>query len=122
MGGAWERPIRSVKTSLSVVLNEQAPKEEVLLTALIEIKYSVNSRPLTHVSVDPRDGEALTPNHFLIGASSGEIRFGRHDLTTNCTRKQYRIAQGFADAMWSRWIREYLPTLATRSKWHNCSF
>ena len=87
MGGCWERQIRTVKIVLMTILKEQAPKEEVLLTTLTEIEHSVNSRPLTHVSVDPRDQEAITPNHFLIGSSSGEIKFNRHDLQLKCTRK-----------------------------------
>lgn len=117
MGGAWERLIRSVKTALTTVLKEQAPREEVLLTVLVEIEHSVNSRPLTDVSVDPRDKEAITPNHFLIGRSSGEVRFERHNSPGLCTRKQWLLAQRFADAVWNRWLREYLPTLTPRSKW-----
>ena len=117
MGGAWERLIRSIKTSLAVVLKEHAPKEETLLTILAEIEHAVNSRPLTHVSLDPRDDEALTPNHFLLGASSGQIRINKYDVQTLCTKKQWQIAQHFADAFWRRWLREYVPTLIPRKKW-----
>ncbi|XP_076385089.1 uncharacterized protein LOC143263989 [Megachile rotundata] len=117
MGGAWERLIRSVKTALNVILREQAPSEEVLSTLFAEAEHSVNSRPLTHVSLDPRDKEALTPNHFLIGSSSGEIQLGRYDLQNVCLRKQRRTAQSFAEAFWKRWLREYLPTLVPRKKW-----
>ncbi|OXU16735.1 hypothetical protein TSAR_015066 [Trichomalopsis sarcophagae] len=94
MGGAWERLVRSVKTALRVVLTEQVVSGEVLYTLLTEIEHSVNSRPLTHVSVDPRDAEALTPNHLLIGCSSDEIKLGKNE----------------------RWLREYLPTLLPRKK------
>ena len=45
-------------------LDDKAPTEEVLLTVLLEVEHMVNSRPLTHVSVDPRNEEALTPNHL----------------------------------------------------------
>ncbi|XP_026672465.1 uncharacterized protein LOC113464792 [Ceratina calcarata] len=117
MGGAWERMIRSVKTALGTVLKEQAPREEVLITLLAEVAHCVNSRPLTHVSTDPRDDEALTPNHFLLGSSSGQIRISRCDLQTTCPRKQWRLAQSFADAFWRRWLREFLPTLMPRKKW-----
>ncbi|XP_076394270.1 uncharacterized protein LOC143265515, partial [Megachile rotundata] len=117
MGGAWERLIRSVKTALNVILREQAPSEEVLSTLFAEAEHSVNSRPLTHVSLDPRDKEALTPNHFLIGSSSGEVQLGRYDLQNVCLRKQWRTAQSFAEAFWKRWLREYLPTLVPRKKW-----
>ena len=73
MGGAWERLIRSVKESLHVILKEHTPKEETLLTTLAEIEHSVNSCPLTLVSSDTQEKEALTPNYFLIGTSSATI-------------------------------------------------
>ena len=119
MGGAWERLVRSVKTALHVILKEQAPSAEVLSTVLTEIEHSVNSRPLTNVSLDPRDEEALTPNHFLIGTSSGEVQLGRYDETDKCPKKQWKLAQYFADAFWKRWLREYLPTLLPTGKWRN---
>ena len=71
MGGAWERLVRSVKTALSATLHQRAPKEEVLLTLLVEAEHIVNSRPLTHVSVDPNDPSAHLPYIFLLGTSSG---------------------------------------------------
>ena len=117
MGGAWERLVRSVKVALRATLNEHAPSEEVLRTLLAEIEHCINSRPLTHVSVDPRDGEALTPNHFLIGSSSGEVKFDRLAAERFCLKKQWHLAQAFADAFWRRWLREYLPTQLPRQKW-----
>ncbi|XP_076660987.1 uncharacterized protein LOC143364626 [Halictus rubicundus] len=117
MGGAWERLVRSVKTALNVVLRKQAPKEETLLTLLAEVEHTINSRPLTHVSLDPRDQEALTPNHFLIGCSSGRIAFERFHEQSTCPRKQWQIAQHLADCFWKRWLREYLPTLLPQKKW-----
>lgn len=109
MGGAWESLIKSVKNASYATLKEHAPKEETFTTVLAQVEHSVNSRPLTHVSLDPRDKEALTPNHFLIGTSSGNIRLGHYDAQILCTRKQWQLAQHFADAFWRRWLREYLP-------------
>ena len=117
MGGAWERLVRTVKTALRAVLREQTPAEEVLLTLLAEVESTVNSRPLTHVSVDPRDEEALTPNHFLIGTSSTGVKWDAHEMRDVCPRKRWRIAQALADAFWRRWLREYMPTLLPRGKW-----
>lgn len=118
MGGAWERLILSVKLSLEHVLQGHVPSEEVLITLLAEVEHSVNSRPLTNVSVDPRDEEALTPNHFLIGTSPGHLRTERYEAEVVNPRKQYQLALHFADAFWNRWIREYLPSLIPRKKWN----
>lgn len=78
MGGVWERLIRSVKVTLNAILYEQVSREEVLVTILAEVEHIINSRPLTKVSNDPRDCEALTPNHFLIGSPSVSVNFHGH--------------------------------------------
>ena len=119
MGGAWERLVRSVKVALRSQLKDSAPKEEVLHTFLCEAEAMVNSRPLTHVSIDADDEEALTPFHFLIGTSSiaGVAAPGVFTPTDAITRKQWRISQQMADKFWRRWLREYLPTLTRRTKW-----
>lgn len=85
---------------------------------MTEAEHTVNSRPLTHVSVDLRDEEALTPNHFLIGASSGIAIPGCFEEADLKSRKQWRVAQCLADMFWGRWIREYLPTLVNHKRWH----
>ncbi|XP_072948442.1 uncharacterized protein [Epargyreus clarus] len=112
MGGAWERLVRSIKTALAVTLKERHPKEEVLHTLLLEAEHLVNSRPLIEADEDNEEG-ALTPNHFLIGRSCGTRlgTFTDEDLTG---RRTWRTAQRLADHFWSRWVKEYLPTLIPR--------
>ena len=66
MGGVWERLVASVKKALKVILGNQYVSEDVLHTALVEVEYMLNGRPLTYVNVDERDPEALTPNHVLL--------------------------------------------------------
>ena len=107
-----------MKSALNHTLKETVPAEEVLYTLFVEIEHMVNSRPLTHVSTDPRDREALTPNHFLIGSSSGYLRLDRYEMETVTPRKYFEIVQNAAKCFWKRWIREYLPTLLPRKKWH----
>ena len=36
-------------------------------------------------------------------------------------RKQYQLAQVYSDLLWSRWVKEYLPTLTLRPKWNTPS-
>lgn len=66
-GGVWEMLV----TALKLTLRERARTEEVLLTVLTEAEFSINARPLTHATVNPYNPEALTPNHFLLGSSTG---------------------------------------------------
>ena len=65
-GGVWERCIRTVRKVLTALLKEQTLDDEGLLTLMCEVESIVNGRPLTNVSDDPRDCEALTPNHLLL--------------------------------------------------------
>lgn len=117
-GGSWERLVRSVKTALGKVLLQKNLKDESLYTFLVEAEHSVNSHPLTHVSVDPNDPEALTPNHILIGRSSNLQPLGSFSPADLTSHKQWRATQELANQFWKRWVREYLPTLLRREKWN----
>ena len=72
-GGSWERLVRSTKRALHAVIGERTVTDEMLLTVMAEVEGLLNSRPLTHVSTDPDDYQALTPNHFLIGCASPNL-------------------------------------------------
>ncbi|UYV79859.1 hypothetical protein LAZ67_18000927 [Cordylochernes scorpioides] len=70
MGGSLERFVKSIKTAMSVILRSCCPRDEELLTLILEAEAVVNSRPLTDVPLDPAAPEAIAPMHFLIGTSS----------------------------------------------------
>ena len=65
-GGVWERLVKSAKKALRITLNGQLVNDETLLILMAENYSLLNSQPLTHVSIDPQDLEAITPHHFLI--------------------------------------------------------
>ena len=91
MGGVWERMIRSVCKILNAVLKEQNLTEESLVTLMCEVEAILNSRPLTKISDDPSDLQALTPNHLLLlraGPSFPPGMFLREDQYTNKRWKQ----------------------------------
>ena len=119
MGGVWERLVASVKRAVKAVLGKQVVSDEVLLTTITEVEYMLNSRPLTYVSGTCDEPEAITPNHFLLGARSPSAlppgTFSDDDLLS---RKRWRHTQALADHIWRRWIREYVPTLISRKKWN----
>ena len=97
--------------------------DETLLTLMAEIESLLISRPLTHVSVDPQDLEAIiiTPNHFLIRRNSPNVPpdvFDERDLNS---RKRWRQAQTLTDHFWRRLLREYVPALTERRNWRTRS-
>lgn len=115
-GGVWERIIRSVRRLLSAVIQEQLLSEEVLLTSLSEVERILNERPLTPVYDDPDALKVLRPVDLLI-LKSLSISTGSEVTLAESYKKGWRQAQLIANTFWKRWIREYLPTLQTRSKW-----
>ncbi|XP_077865839.1 uncharacterized protein LOC144352828, partial [Saccoglossus kowalevskii] len=66
-GGIWERQIRTIRKILFSLLRDQMMSidDESLQTLFCEVEAIINSRPITRISDDPNDLEALTPNHLL---------------------------------------------------------
>ncbi|XP_062714353.1 uncharacterized protein LOC134291085 [Aedes albopictus] len=118
MGGVWERMVRSVKDGMKAIDDGRKLTDEVLLTVLAEVEGFVNARPLTYMPVDRENLEAITPNHFLIGGSSPSHEPLRMSTDLGAMlRSSYLRSQYIADKVWSRWLKEYLPTINKRSKW-----
>lgn len=121
MGGTWERMIRSAKSILFDILPRNILREEVLRAALADVENILNMRPLTYVPLETTESEALTPNHFLLGTSSGVREKGDLDDCGTSLSRNFRIAGQVADSFWRRWVRECLPCLTRRTKWHETS-
>ena len=66
-GGSWERMVRSVKRTFYAVLCNRRLTDEVLQTKFCLVEMTLNNRPLTSVSNDPSEMDAITPSHFLLG-------------------------------------------------------
>lgn len=60
-GGIWEAGVKSVKGHLQKVLKDSTLTFEEFTTLLTQIEACLNSRPLTALSNDPDDLEALNP-------------------------------------------------------------
>ena len=76
----------------------------------------VNNLPLTEVSTDPNDLEALTPNHLLLQRTSHNPSVVVERVSLYC-RQRWKQVQYLAELFWRRWSREYLPQLQRRTKW-----
>ncbi|XP_055908347.1 uncharacterized protein LOC129943124 [Eupeodes corollae] len=67
VGGLWESAVKSVKYHLKRILFNRIHSYDEMYTLLVQIKASLNSRPLCPLTDDPMDLSVLTPAHFLIG-------------------------------------------------------
>ena len=112
-----ESLIKSCKRILVTVLGSSKVEEEVLSTSLCLVKQAMNYRPLVPASSDPTDLNALSSNNFL---NCGEVLqpavFAREPHHAH-HRRVYQQAQHDVDAIWTRWLKEYVPTLNVRHKW-----
>ena len=115
-GGIWERLVRSFMRKFFTILGTHRLADEVLQTIFCPVEHALNSCPLKPVSAYPCNLNTLTFNHFLLGEySTGIPSLVGSNLFDH--RERYARAQSCANAIWSRWFREYLPTLNQRSKW-----
>ncbi|XP_026481052.1 uncharacterized protein LOC113387879 [Ctenocephalides felis] len=116
-GGLWEAGVKSLKYHLRRVLRETKLGYNSMYTLLTQIEAILNSRPLTPLSSDPSDLNTLTPAHFLIGRSLTSLPKNSlsHIPENRLTKLQHleKLRQHF----WTRWHKEYLGELQSRTKW-----
>ena len=119
MGGCWERMIQTTRNSLAAILIQHPGllDDEGLQTFMIEAEAVVNSRPLTLIG-SVEDGESISPMQLLTLKSAVVLPlpgvFSREDVYS---RKRWRRVQYLANQFWTKWKRDFLPSLQERSKW-----
>lgn len=116
-GGLWEAAVKSVKYHITRVVGQSRLTYEELTTLLAQVEACVNSRPLTPLTNDPDDLEALTPGHFLIGRALASPP--QPDLSEANPISRWRLVTKFNQQIWKRWSQEYLTTLQQRTKWRD---
>jgi len=112
-GGFWERLVGSVKSCLRKCLGRRSLTRVELETVLIEVEGCVNSRPLTHVTLEEPEA-VITPNHFLLGRSPNErsriedlsYPFGATDLQSPHAARMDALRH-----FWEIWSETYLKAL-----------
>ena len=55
MSGTWESLMKITKKALKSVKNNRPIREDQLITTLVQIEGTINSRPLTYLSDDTDD-------------------------------------------------------------------
>lgn len=115
--GVWERMIGVTRRILDSVLADLGPKRfthEVLTTLMAEVTAIVNARPVLPVPSDPEMPEILTPATLLTQKSRALKSIPGNFSSTELYSKQWRQVQHLANMFWTRWHKEYLPTLQPR--------
>lgn len=91
---------------------------EEYTTVLIQVEGILNSRPLTPLSSDPNDYNALTPAHFLTGRPFTTLAEpSLLDVNTNRLSRWQQLQQ-IKEQYWVRWRTDYLNELQIRKKWN----
>lgn len=68
--------------------------------------------------IEDGENEALTPNHFLLGSSNGSKPLVPYNDSIATLTNTWKTSQIYANHFWKRWLREYLPSICRRTKWH----
>ncbi|XP_050528233.1 uncharacterized protein LOC126898336 [Daktulosphaira vitifoliae] len=113
-GGLWEAAVKSTKYHLKRVIGLTTLTFEEMTTLLTQIEACLNSRPITELSNDPNDYNALTPAHFLIGESL--LLPPEPSISQQCPTRRYKHMQFMMQQFWKRWSKEYLQTLQKQTK------
>ena len=107
--------MKSVKRCLKKVIGNARLSLDEMLTVLVEIEGTLNSRPLTYDDNNPSE-EVLTPSHLIHGRRiqslpevlESEEEFGESSATY--TRRHKYLTKKLQH-FWKRWQREYLTAL-----------
>ena len=118
-GGLWKAGVKSMKHHLKRVVGEHTLTFEELSTVLVEIEACLNSLPLSALSSDLDDLQALTPFHFLTGSSSALLPDADPLHVPENRLNRFQLLQRIRNQFWKRWSSEYLLHLQQREKWRD---
>ena len=119
-GGVWERIVGLFKKHLAGISSGHVLHFDVFNTIVTEVEGILNRRPLTQLSTDSKDVEALTPNHILSPATattSVESLVDAAAVGADDMRASWKKAIGRVNGFWKAFKNEYLQLLHHRQKW-----
>ncbi|XP_062715774.1 uncharacterized protein LOC134291696 [Aedes albopictus] len=116
-GGLWESAVKSFKLLFKRTIGTRTLLYDEMATILTQAEAVLNSRPLTPLSNDPDDFEALTPGHFLIQRPLTAIPEPDLDGIPENRLSAFQKAQRYTQQLWKNWSKLYLSDLHNRTKW-----
>ncbi|XP_065092638.1 uncharacterized protein LOC135713451 [Ochlerotatus camptorhynchus] len=113
-GGLWEAAVKSFKSHFKRTIRSRTLLHDEMQTVIVQVEAILNSRPLTPISNDPTDFEALTPGHFLVQRPLTAVP--EPDLS-HIPENRLSLWQKSQDFVQQIWSSQYLSDLHNRTKW-----
>jgi len=117
-GGVFEIMIKAAKRAVTAILSKADVDAEELLTAYCGAEAIINSRPLTNQSANANDNIPLILNHFFLGQMVGQFALEAMDADCYNPKRQWHRVQELVRHFWHHWLKEWIPSLSPRQKWH----
>ena len=108
--------VKAAKHAIYSILRKADVNDEELTSAFAVVEDLLNSRPITYLTSHPVDDLPLRPNHFLHGRAGGEFSPSTVDTVDISAWKRWRRVKELVWHFWKRWLQEWLPSLARRTK------
>ena len=96
-------------SSFESITNGRTIIKELLRTLLCVVESIVSTPPLTSISDNITDFEALTSNHTLSGSSQPNVKSSNLENVEVNYHKKWGAVQACTNLYWKRWLSEYLP-------------
>ncbi|GBL87859.1 hypothetical protein AVEN_192035-1 [Araneus ventricosus] len=116
-GGLWEAGVKSFKHHFLRAIGNANLTHEEFNTVIVEIEGILNSRPITEISSDINDLEALTPGHFLIGRPINTVAEPELINFSDNRLSRWQRVEKLTQHIWKRWSSDYLNHFQQRHKW-----
>lgn len=107
-----------MKYHLKRIIGDNFLTYEEMNTLLTQIEAVLNSRPLSSLSDDPEDLNALTPGHFLRGSSLTTISEPSLLSLKGSRFSRWQLTRQMLESFWTRWSRECLQRHLAIYKWN----
>ena len=114
-GGVSEQIVRSLKQTFYAILSNRRLIDWIHSNKNCTIEQSLNAGPIVPPRANVAQLYARTLKHFPLGiASLSQPPFANFVLDQ---LKRYSRAHAYSDANRCRWLKEYVPSLNSRTKW-----
>ena len=118
--GVWERLIRSTKRTLSALFEKEKVESDVFNTVIAHAELLVNNRPITQLSNDNINLNALSPCQILypgIEVVDDPMLVRLQAADAEMLQHAHNRAIHLVRAFWKKWLSDYVSALKHRQKW-----